>query len=96
MAARKASVPKRTRARQVPTVEFELDGWDAPFSLPDVNKLTQKQQWAMKSGDISRLRTEVLGDYADIIEDMDDSEVEEFMKGWMEASGVTEGESDAV
>ena len=93
---RKKLIPKRKGTHKVEEVSFELEGWDAPFVLPSMNKLTQKQQWAMKSGDIERLRNDVIGDLADVIEDMTDDEVTEFMEAWAKVSGVDLGESGAA
>ena len=93
---RKKLIPKRKGTHKVEEVSFELEGWDAPFVLPSMNKLTQKQQWAMKSGESERLRNEVMGELADVIEDMTDDEVTEFTSEWAKASGVDLGESGAA
>ena len=93
---RKKPIPQRKGTHKVEEVAFELEGWDAPFVLPSMNKLTQKQQWAMKSGEIERLRNEVMGELADVIEDMTDDEVTEFTSEWAKASGVDLGESGAA
>ena len=88
-------VPKRKKARVVKRVTFSLPEWDAPFTLPDMNRLTQTEQWALASGDVNRLPS-VLGVYVSVIEQMTDSEVEAFMGAWAEASGTTPGESEAA
>ena len=90
--------PMRKKSRKVHYVTFTLPDWDEPFTLPDLNRMTQKQQWAVGSGDRARLSApDVLGpEYTEVVEEMEDDEVEEFMAAWKEASEVEPGESSAV
>ena len=89
----KVQTPKRKKPRKRRTVTFNLENFEGDFVLPDVKFLTQKEQWALKSGRIERIRTELVGDdIADIIEDLDDEEMKAFADAWFSASGVDQGE----
>ena len=85
-------LPKRKAEKKVELVTFELEGFDGAFEVPSMKGLTLGVQRKLQAGDINPM-IEALGDYAEVVDDMTDEEVGQFMEAWSEASEVDSGKS---
>lgn len=87
-------LPKRKKAKgKMPTVTFEVEGWEGDFTVPDLSALPVGVQRKLTSGDINPL-VDSLGEFAAVVDDMDNDEVQEFMEAWGKASNVDMGKSE--
>lgn len=90
--AAKDRLPKRTKARNIEMVTFPVDGWDNEFTIPSMKTLSVGVQRKLTSGDLNPL-VEALGEYAEVVDDMDADEIGVFMEAWGDASGIDLGKS---
>lgn len=80
-------MPKRRNKKEPKVVSFEVEGFDGEFEAPDLNTIPLKVQRHLMKGDMNLL-IEALGDYGEVVDDMDGTEVEDFLEAWTKASGV--------
>lgn len=80
-------LPRRKGEKKVELVRFEVEGFEGEFEAPSLKRLPMGVQRRLAAGDVNPM-VEALGDYAQVVDDMDDEEVEAFMQAWGAASDV--------
>jgi hypothetical protein len=98
-----ATTPKkkftRKTAKRYDMVSFETEIFDGTFTLPDQRHFTLGIAEALNKGDVGALLEWLEGtvkvdeETVDAIRDLDQTELQDFIKGWGKGSAVDAGKS---